>query len=133
MRSAGRPLSPARVHLIQRRRDSVRLFAARLLPRRAAGRLDPADPGGCDPQAAHYHLPAFTSYNGAAIPFGYSPLGFYLAGLLDDWTPLTLVDAIRRPPTITCPRSPHTTAPRFRSAIRRSAFTSPGCWTTGPR
>jgi hypothetical protein len=48
-----------------------------------------------DLQAAHYHLPAFTSYNDAAIPFGYSPLGFYLAGLLDDWTPLTLLDAFR--------------------------------------
>jgi len=48
-----------------------------------------------DLQAAHYRLPAFTSYNDAAIPYGYSPLGFYLAGLLDDWTPLTLVDVFR--------------------------------------
>jgi hypothetical protein len=53
-----------------------------------------------DLQAAHYHLPAFTSYNDAAIPFGYSPLGFYLAGLLDDWTPLTLVDAFRWLPLV---------------------------------
>jgi hypothetical protein len=37
-----------------------------------------------DIQRAHYHLPAFTSYNGAHIPFGYSPLGFYLAAVLND-------------------------------------------------
>ena len=37
-----------------------------------------------DIERAHYHLPAFTSYNGAHIPFGYSPLGFYLAGVLND-------------------------------------------------
>ena len=48
-----------------------------------------------DLQAAHYQLPAFTSYNVAEIPFGYSPLGFYLAGLLDDLTPLTLLDIFR--------------------------------------
>src|SRR3954468_24754441 len=48
-----------------------------------------------DLQAAHYHLPAFTSYNDAGIPYGYSPLGFYLAGLLDDLTPLTLIDLFR--------------------------------------
>jgi hypothetical protein len=54
-----------------------------------------------DLQAAHYHLPAFTSYNNAGIPFGYSPLGFYLAGLLDDWTPLSLVDVFRWLPLVT--------------------------------
>ena len=53
-----------------------------------------------DLQAAHYRLPAFTSYNDAGIPFGYSPLGFYLAGLLDDWTPLTLVDEFRWVPLV---------------------------------
>jgi hypothetical protein len=37
-----------------------------------------------DIQHAHYRLPAFTSYNGAYIPLGYSPLGFYLAGVLND-------------------------------------------------
>jgi hypothetical protein len=37
-----------------------------------------------DIQRAHYHLPAFTSYNDAHIPFGYSPLGFYLAAVLND-------------------------------------------------
>jgi hypothetical protein len=54
-----------------------------------------------DLQAAHYHLPAFTSYNQASIPFAYSPLGFYLAGLLDDWTPLTLVQVFRWLPLLT--------------------------------
>ena len=48
-----------------------------------------------DLQEAGYRLPAFTSYNAADIPFGYSPLGFYLAGLLDDLTPLSLTDAFR--------------------------------------
>jgi hypothetical protein len=54
-----------------------------------------------DLQAAHYHLPAFTSYNAGGIPYGYSPLGFYLAGLLDDWTPLSLVDVFRWLPLVT--------------------------------
>ena len=54
-----------------------------------------------DLQAAHYHLPAFTSYNGAGIPYAYSPLGFYLAGLLDDWTPLTLTAVFRWLPLLT--------------------------------
>ena len=48
-----------------------------------------------DLQAAHYHLPAFTTYNDARIPYGYSPLGFYLAAAVDDLTPLTLLDAFR--------------------------------------
>jgi hypothetical protein len=54
-----------------------------------------------DLQAAHYRLPAFTSYNAAGIPYGYSPLGFYLAGLLDDRTRLTLVDVFRWLPLVT--------------------------------
>jgi hypothetical protein len=54
-----------------------------------------------DLQAAHYHLPAFTSYNAGGIPYGYSPLGFYLAGLLDSLTPLSLVDVFRWMPLVT--------------------------------
>jgi hypothetical protein len=54
-----------------------------------------------DLQAAHYHLPTFTSYNGAGIPYAYSPLGFYLAGVLDDWTSLTLLDVFRWLPLVT--------------------------------
>ncbi|HYC32511.1 MAG TPA: glycosyltransferase family 39 protein, partial [Gemmatimonadales bacterium] len=48
-----------------------------------------------DIQAAGYRLPTHTSYNGDGIPFGYSPLGFYLAALLDQATTLTLTDALR--------------------------------------
>jgi hypothetical protein len=53
-----------------------------------------------DLQSAHYHLPAFTSYNEARIPYGYSPLGFYLAAAVDDLTPLTLMDAFRWLPLV---------------------------------
>lgn len=56
-----------------------------------------------DLQTQGYRLPPFTSYNWAAIPFGYSPLGFYLAALLDEFTALTLADALRWLPLVaTC-------------------------------
>ena len=48
-----------------------------------------------DIQASSYRLPAFTSYNGEHIPFYYPPLGFYLAALLNDFTPLSLLQAFR--------------------------------------
>jgi hypothetical protein len=48
-----------------------------------------------DLQRAHYHLPDFTSYNGGHIPFAYSPFTFYLTGLLNDATGLSLLDALR--------------------------------------
>ena len=48
-----------------------------------------------DIQASHYVLPTVTSYNGAQIPFAYPPLGFYIAALLDDWTPFALIDLFR--------------------------------------
>src|SRR5688572_22420328 len=48
-----------------------------------------------DLQRADYLLPPFTSYNAADIPFAYPPLGFYLAGLLEQLTPLDLVDVFR--------------------------------------
>jgi hypothetical protein len=48
-----------------------------------------------DLQHAHYVLPTWTAYNHSGIPFAYSPLGFYLAGLLDDLTPLSLLDVFR--------------------------------------
>ncbi len=47
-----------------------------------------------DIQAANYLLPATTSYNpagGVEIPFAYPPLAFYLAALVEDLTPLTMV------------------------------------------
>lgn len=46
-------------------------------------------------QDAGYRLPETTSYNGDALPFAYPPLGLYLAALLDDLTPLALVDVFR--------------------------------------
>jgi hypothetical protein len=53
-----------------------------------------------DLQANGYALPSTTTYNAADIPFGYPPLGFYLTGLLDDLTPLSLLDAYRIVPLI---------------------------------
>lgn len=46
-------------------------------------------------QAAGYRLPAFTSYNGLHVPFAYSPFGFYVAGILDQLTPLGLFGVFR--------------------------------------
>lgn len=53
-----------------------------------------------DLQAAHFRLPAFTTYNDASIPFAYSPFGFYLAGLLNSVTGLDMVDVFRWVPLI---------------------------------
>ncbi|MHB1223004.1 MAG: glycosyltransferase family protein, partial [Gemmatimonadaceae bacterium] len=53
-----------------------------------------------DLQAAHYRLPEFTSYNGGQIPFGYSPLTLYLAGLLDDVTGVGLFTLFRVLPLV---------------------------------
>ena len=48
-----------------------------------------------DIQASSYRLPAFTSYNGEHIPFFYPPLGFYMAAVLTDLTPMGLPAALR--------------------------------------
>jgi hypothetical protein len=48
-----------------------------------------------DIQASSYRLPAFSSYNGMHIPFFYPPLGFYLAGVLNDLTPMSLLTIFR--------------------------------------
>lgn len=53
-----------------------------------------------DLQHARYGLPAYTSYNGAGIPYAYAPIGFYLAGLLSGVTPLSLLDVFRVLPLI---------------------------------
>lgn len=53
-----------------------------------------------DLRQAQYHLPAFTSYNAARIPFAYPPLSFYVAGLLADYTPVGLLDLLRYLPLI---------------------------------
>lgn len=56
-----------------------------------------------DLQAAHFHLPAFTTYNSAHIPFGYSPLAFYLAGALASVFHVSLVQVFRLVPLVaTC-------------------------------
>ena len=47
-----------------------------------------------DIQHAGYALPEFSSYNDGTIPFAYSPLAFYFAALLDDLTPLSLLDSV---------------------------------------
>ena len=46
-------------------------------------------------RASHYHLPATVAYNGVAIPFGYSPLGFYLVAALHDLLGLDMTQALR--------------------------------------
>lgn len=48
-----------------------------------------------DLQDMGYRLPAITSYNDAQIPFAYSPLGFYIVGMLNDLTGLSLVELFR--------------------------------------
>ncbi len=48
-----------------------------------------------DLQRAHYDLPVFTSYNGGHIPYAYSPLTFYLTGLLNDATGIGVLGALR--------------------------------------
>lgn len=51
-------------------------------------------------QQAHYHLPAYTTYNGAHIPFAYPPVGFYLAGGLSALTGWPLLDVVRVLPAV---------------------------------
>ncbi|MBI5285009.1 MAG: hypothetical protein HY874_07945 [Chloroflexi bacterium] len=48
-----------------------------------------------DIQASGYALPEFASYNHRNIPFGYPPLSLYLAALVDDATPMSLVQVFR--------------------------------------
>ncbi len=51
-------------------------------------------------RAAQYHLPASVAYNGTAIPFGYSPLGFYLVAVLHDLLGLDMIQALRVVPFV---------------------------------
>lgn len=54
-------------------------------------------------QRAHFHLPAFTAYNAAQIPFAYPPFGFYAAGVLagiPSWTLMRVVQFL--PLATTC-------------------------------
>jgi hypothetical protein len=73
-----------------------------------------------DLQDNSYRLPEFTSYNGGGIPFTYPPVGFYLAALLEDLTPLSLLEVFRWLPLIvTC-----LTIPAF-YLLARSVLKSP--------
>jgi hypothetical protein len=47
-----------------------------------------------DLQASNYILPEFTSYNHANIPFAYPPLGFYIAGLLNSLSGISLLNIL---------------------------------------
>ena len=49
---------------------------------------------------AGYRLPALTAYNGGQIPFAYPPLGLYLAGLVADLGPWSLLDVFRLLPAV---------------------------------
>jgi hypothetical protein len=54
-------------------------------------------------QRAHYHIPAYTSYNSAGIPFAYPPFGFYASALIADVTSWDLMDIVRvLPLVVTC-------------------------------
>lgn len=46
-------------------------------------------------QAAHYRLPAFTTYNNASIPFAYSPFALYLTAAINDLTGISLLQLFR--------------------------------------
>jgi len=48
-----------------------------------------------DLQQASFRLPDVTSYNASSLPFTYSPFGLYVAGLLDNLTPFSLMDLFR--------------------------------------
>jgi hypothetical protein len=47
-----------------------------------------------------FHLPVTTAYNGAGIPFAYSPLGFYLAAFLHSVGGFALTDLLRALPLV---------------------------------
>ncbi len=53
-----------------------------------------------DLQAAHYYLPAFTTYNNESIPFAYSPLGFYVAAAVNSVTGISLLQLFRFIPLV---------------------------------
>lgn len=53
-----------------------------------------------DLQEARYVLPLYATYNGAAIPFAYPPLAFYLTGRLADLLLIPVLDLVRILPAI---------------------------------
>jgi hypothetical protein len=50
--------------------------------------------------ANHFHLPVFTSYNNLNIPFAYPPLGFYFAGLINNFFKIEILDVLRIAPAV---------------------------------
>ena len=52
-----------------------------------------------DLKQAGYHLPDFTSYNAAGIPYAYPPLSFYIAAALSE-APIPLMDLLRYIPFV---------------------------------
>lgn len=48
-----------------------------------------------DLQAANFSLPEFTTYNNAEIPFAYPPLAFYIAGILNAATNISILNILR--------------------------------------
>jgi hypothetical protein len=55
-----------------------------------------------DLHRSHYLLPFDTAYNGAGIPYAYSPLGMYVAEILHDVTRLSLPAIFRIVPLLVC-------------------------------
>jgi hypothetical protein len=53
-----------------------------------------------DLRIAGFRVPAVSSYNGEQIPFGYSPLGFYLVGGLAELTGLGSIELLRWVPLV---------------------------------
>lgn len=53
-----------------------------------------------DLQANQFRLPFFTSYNALNIPFAYSPLAFYVAGMLNNWFNISLLDVLHYLPVV---------------------------------
>ncbi|MBV6396702.1 MAG: hypothetical protein HFACDABA_02302 [Anaerolineales bacterium] len=53
-----------------------------------------------DLQTGHYSLPAYTTYNHAAIPFAYPPIALYMAGMIQSASSLSLISLIQWAPTV---------------------------------
>lgn len=109
---ATHPWSRLRTHTLDYYQVGIGLALALGIVVRAAQVLGagfPLNDGGLfyqmvrDLQANDYLLPANTSYNAGDIPYAYSPLAFYIAGILDDVTPFSLLTLFRLLPLLfTC-------------------------------
>ena len=76
----------------------VRALAERLRPRPETGKEELQalrEDVVQELQQNGYRWPTFTSYNGAGIPFAYSPLAFYVTGLASDITRIELIEIFR--------------------------------------